>query len=435
VTTPRIPLLILTALLAVPAFPHSAIAGAPQRAVETCRGQTATIVGSDAQRELAGTPGNDVIVTNGSQIIDSGAGDDVICTVRSQVPEPPNQPNNRVNAGPGDDVIDLSSDAEDADFLVFPAEGADTVYGGPGKDLISDTGDDNQADVYSAGAGDDFVSSTGGEDVIDLGPGRDTFDPGHEVDDQVSVLGGDGTDSLYLGKVGKQGSPWLFDNNREVIDRDGALFFAFDGFETFNAWGEADVELSFVGSDQADFLGISGIADFGRVDLGGGDDSFSYGSAPRVPVRFEHGLDGGDGRDSFFAGGTDTDVELDLLRGSLRLSGGRATRLSAVTGIEDASAIGDRVVLRGDAGPNTLRWWGCGGSVRGRAGNDVLSWTEKEGGTCRGKGRLRARGDQGDDVLVGGPVDDVLIGGPGTDSARGGKGRDSCDAEVQVSCR
>jgi len=436
-TTSRICFLILAAALVVPAMPQSAVGGETAgESGETCRGLPATIVGSQDQRELAGTPGADVIVTNGSQIIEPGAGDDVVCTTASlERPETGIIPNYRVDGAAGDDVVDLTDNLPGVEFQVRAGAGRDSVYGGPGKEFIGDDGGDGTADMYSAGGGDDFVGSDSGSDVIDLGPGRDTFSPGYEVSEQVAVRGGGGTDTIYMPKFGRHGSPWVFDNRREVIERGHSAFVTFDEFESFNAYGDRRASLSFVGSDQGDYLSVSSMTNLGKVVMGGGDDGFYYHSAPNAPLRFEGGLHGGLGRDIFFATDPDAGVVLDLRRERLQLTAGDYDPANPMTGFEDALVIGQHVVLIGGDGANRLRWWGCSGKVRGGRGDDQIAWIDNDGGSCRGQARLRARGDRGDDLPLGGPLNDVLIGGPGSDTARGSYGRDSCEAEVQVSCR
>lgn len=46
---------------------------------EACRGEAATLVGSKSVRTLNGTPGRDVVATQGAETINTYAGDDLIC--------------------------------------------------------------------------------------------------------------------------------------------------------------------------------------------------------------------------------------------------------------------------------------------------------------------------------------------------------------------
>lgn len=93
----------------------------------SCHGQTATIVGDPSVRELHGTEGPDVIVTNGSLKVFAGAGDDVICTmgttlVRTSRPW--------VEAGAGDDVVDTSAELPNVRPYALLGTGDDSYVGG-----------------------------------------------------------------------------------------------------------------------------------------------------------------------------------------------------------------------------------------------------------------------------------------------------------------
>jgi len=100
---------------------------------ETCDGQPATKVGTDASELIVGTNGPDVIVAKGgNDIILALDGDDIIC------------------AGAGRD-------------FVFGGKGNDRIFGQSGNDLLL------------GGAGDDFLDGGSGFDICVGGPGHDTF--------------------------------------------------------------------------------------------------------------------------------------------------------------------------------------------------------------------------------------------------------------------
>ena len=67
-----------------------------EAAGETYHGQAAMIVGTPGTLRLVGTEGPDVVVTNGSTIVESLGGDDVICVTGSAIAN--------VFAGEGDDL-------------------------------------------------------------------------------------------------------------------------------------------------------------------------------------------------------------------------------------------------------------------------------------------------------------------------------------------
>ena len=118
----------------------------------TCEGLPATIVGTDGNDTLRGTPGNDVIVAlKGHDTIDGLGGNDIICA----------------------------------------GSGADTISGGDGHDVLLGNG------------GRDTITGDGGNDVLFGGKGKDNLQGGIGNDDLsgnlgIDVLhGGAGTDSCF----------------------------------------------------------------------------------------------------------------------------------------------------------------------------------------------------------------------------------------------
>lgn len=75
----------------------------------TCQGQVATVVGTPGGR-ADGTPGSDVIVSNGAISVAAGAGRDVICVTRD--PSVPASGSVDVRAGNGDDKLEIAPDAQ-----------------------------------------------------------------------------------------------------------------------------------------------------------------------------------------------------------------------------------------------------------------------------------------------------------------------------------
>lgn len=143
-----VPVLLLAALLvAVQAGPSPAQSGA------RCRGQVATIVGTDGPDRIKGTPGNDVIVAyGGNDRIEGLGGNDIIC------------------AGPGRDWVDGGAGND----VIVGGGGNDVLKGGPGDDqLFGGAGDD----VLKGGAGDDQLAGGGGRDRLDGGSGFDSCGP------------------------------------------------------------------------------------------------------------------------------------------------------------------------------------------------------------------------------------------------------------------
>jgi uncharacterized repeat protein (TIGR01451 family) len=122
------------------------VIGAP-----TCRGVTATVIGTAGNDVLVGTPGPDVIVgLGGNDRIVSRAGRDLIC------------------AGSGSDYIGAGS-------------AADRVFAGAGSDRLLGRG------------GPDLLKGAGGNDVLKGGGGSDRLRGGRGVD---RCVGGAGANSI-----------------------------------------------------------------------------------------------------------------------------------------------------------------------------------------------------------------------------------------------
>jgi len=91
---------------------------------ETCRGVTATIVGTDQRDVITGTPGRDVVAARkGFDRIDGRGGNDLICGGRGA---------DHLLGGPGRDRL-----YGEADGLLFGEDQyGDDLVGGPGHDLL-----------------------------------------------------------------------------------------------------------------------------------------------------------------------------------------------------------------------------------------------------------------------------------------------------------
>jgi len=107
---------------------------------ETCEGVAATIVGTPDTR-VAGTPGDDVILSNGAFSVEAGEGDDLICVSAAADPR---GHNTDVDAGPGDDVVVVvaASDGSSASVWADLGPGRDRFRGGDGEDRVSASFDD-----------------------------------------------------------------------------------------------------------------------------------------------------------------------------------------------------------------------------------------------------------------------------------------------------
>jgi hypothetical protein len=109
----------------------------------------------------------------------------------------------RINAGPGEDLITIGSDAAPVSCptSVSGGAGADTIVGGAGNDLLS--GGDG-ADLITGAGGNDKIDGDNGADDLHGGDGRDSL-RGGRGDDQLhddagrdSVYGNAGSDRIYF---------------------------------------------------------------------------------------------------------------------------------------------------------------------------------------------------------------------------------------------
>lgn len=368
---------------------------------ETCRGEAATIVGTNGD-PIVGTEGRDVVVTNGVMSVKTLGGDDLVC-----------------------------------------------ITGRPILALTVETG-----------AGDDVVdASTGGTllDLTDLGTGQDTF-IGSEGDDRVTfdvqdgaapdvVEGRGGTDTLLLDGGG---SDLAIDNRTGRLTIAGQVRATWSGIEEFRLERSGTRSMSFVGSDADEDVFDSGAgASQVDVDLGGGDDSYHVDVAPLEGSRIR----GGGGRDRIEVSSKESGLDLDLKRHRMIVQATTPYYVSTPD-FEDASLYAPDVLLRGDETANRLGFAACRAVVKGREGRDEIRRTydspfatdpgcEESARIHGGPGHDDLEGTRGPDVILGndgrdllrgGSGADKLFGGRGRDEARGGQGRDRCVAEREKSC-
>lgn len=388
---------------------------------ETCREIAATIVGVP-EGSVEGTPGDDVIVSNGATRVDAGGGDDLICTTNTA---------GRVFVltGPGTDVVDRSGDLEPTDPSVsgtIELSGADEFVGGPGRDEVWDV--NPTTGRIATGAGHDDIRIYAG-----------TTDPHVEID------GGDGRDSLSLGT--RLHGRWTIDfrtgarpTSPRTVTGVGLETFA-GGTATRRHQVAARDEYRFFGTAAEEFVHMPA-AQVRLIRLGGGDDvadlevsNRSIQPSGRAPL-----IDGGAGTDEISVGQwVRVEVLIDLATDRFDVGFGNAGPPQyRIPGFENASVTTASARIAGDAGPNVLTTLACPEVMRGRGGDDVLVFSGyvKFTKTCEEPGqRFAMYGGPGDDDLRGSWLgNDVLIGGPGVDSANGSDGFDRCAAETMTEC-
>jgi Ca2+-binding RTX toxin-like protein len=162
------------------------------------------------------SPGHTLTVTgdtNGQTITLSGSGSTITVmangTAISGSPFTGVTTSIYVDAGGGNDTVDLSAvtnglpttvigntgndtitGTASADYLEGDA-GADSILGGDGADILSGTGGN---DFLSGGAGNDLIFGGDDDDVLDGDAGSDTLDGGNGGDDMIGGANGDVAD-------------------------------------------------------------------------------------------------------------------------------------------------------------------------------------------------------------------------------------------------
>ncbi len=262
-----------------------------QAAAGECAGESATIIGDGAWSDrLIGTPGRDVIVSNGAQFVDARGGDDLVCITGSASV----QNSIKVFDGPGDDVVRNDS--------TFTASGDD--QGNESVYVYLFAGDD----TFVGGAAPEFVAAYTGTDDINTGAGFDTVFAGSPPADPEGLEGpfsgridlGDEGGRLYAGPllqsstilVGDtaqselaltddvpQESGWVIDAAAGEASIDGRVRYSFAGFTRF-IWSSQDVA-RFTGTDGPDVVSARSLA---RADMGSGNDLVFVTSPGRVDL-------------------------------------------------------------------------------------------------------------------------------------------------------
>lgn len=433
----------------------SAATPAAEAATYSCRGETATIVGTAGADTLRGTSGRDIIVgLAGNDAISGGGGDDLICGGDGDDRIRGGDGNDRAVGGTGSD--DLRGDAGD-----------DVVEGGADR-VWQDSGEDgyiiSRGDVLRGGAGSDTIHPgppTASVDIdepdlivyddsprgvsVDLstgpatgraqatGRGTDTIFwranigvvGSHHADgltgssDDDYLVGGLGDDTLSAG-----GGEWnvLYPDRAEqgVGRTDGTG----GGDDVIHGGDGADEVVSFAGTDE-----IHGGNEWDLISLRGGHGHQVYGDAGHdfIWVRLTPAADLLEG--ARFDGGADPDsVQLAVVG---RADGRRyvvdATG-AAYTAIEKfgLDAAGATWEFRGSEAAETVGVVNGRLVAHGNGGNDVIS-----GGSAAD----RLFGEAGNDRLFGEEGNDLLDGGEDTDRLDGSLGTDSCvNGETVVNC-
>jgi Ca2+-binding RTX toxin-like protein len=386
---------LLSAALAVGALAAPTEQGSELEAPR-CHGRQATIVGSDGDDALHGTPERDVIWGGkGDDTIFGSLGNDLIC------------------GGPGADII-------------HGGRGNDTADGGAGSDdqVNGDLGDDKAL----GGAGNaDEVAGDLGIDIVNGGPGNDDLVHGDYGYDRMTGGAGKGDiASFATARAGGKGSGvWASLRTHKAFGDGHDKLFAFESLE-----GSAFRD-TLVGDKQANVIDggpgddhLSGAGGLDLLDGGQGTDvckgakgrttSCGREKSPQGSAYVEldttegggAGLQviGGAGGDHFIVAFDDATQSFGVSARKALASGPGCTHPAGLASQLSCPADGPGRWLLADLGP----------------GNDSLTVE----GSLLGVGGVRLAGGDGNDTIKGGPEDDLIESGQGADKLYGGAGAD-----------
>lgn len=411
-------------LVAAPVgLPTTAATPSSAAASAWCRGEAATVVGTDRSETILGTPGRDVVVARGGDdTIRTGGGTDVVCAGDDFDHVRLGGGRDWADGGAGDDMLIGGRGAD----LLLGEGGVDGLAGGPGDDqLLGGPGQSINVEALRGGPGDDRLVG---------GPGLDSahfFDApaGVRVDLEKGSARGHGRDVL-VGVEGVVGS-----NHDDVIlgDRGSNGLFGQAGDDRIDARGSGPLA-----TGRADVMS----GDQGRDTLIGGlgQDLVTYARLPlAVVVDLRQHRARGQGPDRL--------AGVEAVEGSLlddRLAGGRDAELFAGSlgdDVIDGRGGADTVIYSDVRGPVEVvldpsllaparRATADGYGTGDAAGRDVLLNLENIWGTGQAD---TLHGDDGPNHLRGMAGDDLLVGHGGADRLDGGDGQDTCqDAPEQT---
>jgi Ca2+-binding RTX toxin-like protein len=346
-----------------------------------------------------------------------------------------------VNAGGGNDNINVSApnfagapviNGGDGDDTIVGSLSSDTIDGGNGSDRI--TGGRNLGgtlpELINGGAGNDVMLWSNGD-------GSDTHNGGPGID-ETQIVSGTSDDVMTVDQVAggtrfaRANAPFTVD--MQTVERLSVASAA--GNDRLTAAPGVPIALTVDGGPGNDVITTGAGAD--QLDGGVGNDVLDAGAGDdRVLWEDGDGADAIDGDDGFdrveaSLSGADDTVTLTADGGAVRfrdstIASSEALALSALAGNDTIMASpGVALALLADGG----------------AGDDRLSGTDAADTLSGGTGDDQLAGGAGNDVVDGGDGQDALAlrdgqadvgrGGPGSDSAVADvAGLDTVDADVE----
>ena len=370
-----------------------AMAGLAVAKVEgfSCAGENATIVGSPDVSPLEGTPGRDVIVTNGSKNTYARGGDDLVCVTDGANPDA----FAFLDAGDGADDVRVTSTNAMSTTRVCLGDGPDQFNGGPGVDvLVSDPFNCDDEEGYEKPDDEgpslpeeearDVIHTFGGRDYVEVGVGQQTADgvdtglgndfivfKAYTLALASSLNGGPGIDTVKLAASVTRGSHrsdrWELHNETPSA-----------GYATLN--------------------GVRALRWGGLEQFGLSNDVASY----------------------TFAGSARPEQIVSRFLVQARMGAGNDEVQVSKTG----RARTRQINLVGGPGADSFRVNGCGGSIEGGRGAEKM-WVFRTG-PCQGRKPFVLSGGPGDDRMGATQVD-TINGGAGRDRCRGTRQRSMCE--------
>ncbi|MBI1315205.1 hypothetical protein GC176_28270 [bacterium] len=336
-----------------------------------------------------------------------------------------------IDLGDGDDTLAAISNTNA--LTVIGGNGADSLQGGSGSDILLGG---NENDTIDGGGGDDFLTGDAGNDILLGGDGNDTLTGGIGND---HIGGGTGTDRV----IETADSDFLLSNQAlDSVTLGNPL-----GVDILGSIEEADL----TGGSSANTIDAGLFQGNVTLSGGGGDDTLKggigadslSGGAGNDTLTGSTGndtLDGGAGTDRLTQS-ADTDFTLSdssLISGVLGTDTLISIEQAELTGGSsantiDASAFMGSVLLRGEAGNDTLFGGATSSALDGGEGNDSLTGGASGDVLFGFVGNDVLNGGGGNDSLLGEAGDDILTGGTGNDTLDGGSGTDRVTESADAS--
>lgn len=255
---------------AVAALVLTALTG-PAHAAEppACHGLLATIIG-EPHGSITGTPGDDVIVTNGAEGVQASDGDDTVC-----VTDTPRSFIAHVDAGAGDDTVDTTGTREYTKAVL--GTGADSLLGGNGGQQVltgpSDGVDAETDRVHTLGAYDVVVTGQAGlpdADDIDLGGGDGAIEVRSNRPTGVLHAAEGSVASLRVAPL--DAGRWVVDEASERATLDGEVVISWENLAMHYVDAVSGAHVRYRGTGGSDYLYLFG-GSIDGVDLRAGSDS------------------------------------------------------------------------------------------------------------------------------------------------------------------